>query len=295
MPAQVRHDVIVRSNDGVVAGICRSLANRWGVDTGVLRFAVVALTIATCGLFSLAYMAFWLIFPSCEAAQRMVDVNPDCVDSYKYGQRISVLSPCSKRSKSHVDYAHTPPRSPEDAMREKATQQARLKTQTREQQQLSPLVFVALAVGVVVVVAGIGLVVSWVSPVFSPFQFWPLAIVALGILWMVIPSATGYRIEDLMVGFVAFCLGAALTASTTGVYIVHFDMWMAQGWPLLLMALGFLLMWLPTRLNGFALCAMTMVGAFCVVGIAFCSDPGPTLWVVSQQPFAQGIPTIVVR
>lgn len=282
-----------RANDGVIAGVCSSLARYWGIDTGVLRFAFIALTVATVGAFALVYIALWLVLPSHEGVRRTVDVNPDYVASDIYGARESQEACTRRQEKMRVDYAHVPPQSPDVAA---AAAAARARECGRQMQpQSAAPVAIGLGLGLLLAVVGMALVVSSFVTAFTPLQLWPLGVVALGIVRMVIPAERGYRLEDFTLGFVLFCLGAVLLASTAGIFFMHFGVWLIQGWPILAMALGCLLLWRGTDLNGFAFCVMALMAAFCVVGVVFCSDPGPAMSMLTGMPFTKDLPVMVVR
>ena len=288
----VQQETFQRASDGVVAGICSSCAQRWGVDTGVLRFAVIALTLATGGMFALVYVALWLVLPVEGVTRHTVDVRPDFVASDMYGTRMREQD-ASKKEKASVDYAHMPPQSPDAAA---AAMRAKAAAQDRKAKQSSIVpVVIGVIVGVLLIVAIMSFLFSRVAPMFSPEQFWPLAIVAIGIVAMVVPLGGAYRLEHFMIGLFVFCLGVVLLAGTTGVFFIHVGVWFAQGWPLLAMAAGFLLIWRGTYLNGFALCVMVLLVVFCMVGIAFCSDAGPSLSFITQQPFTKDLPLLGVQ
>lgn len=280
-----------RANDGIIAGVCSSLAQYWGIDTGVLRFAFIALTVATVGAFALIYVALWLVLPSREGVHRTVDVNPDYAASDIYGDRESQEACRQKREKTRVDYAHVPPKSPDVAAASAAT---RAKECGRQTQPQSPApVAIGLGCGLLLAVVGMAFAVSSFVTVFTPLQFWPLGVVALGIVRMVVPAEQGYRLEDFTLGFVLFCLGAVLLAGTAGIFFMHFSAWFVQCWPILAMALGCLFLWRGTSLNGFAFCVMALMVAFCMAGVVFCSDPGPAMSTLADMPFAKGLPVVV--
>lgn len=282
-----------RANDGIIAGVCSGLARYWGIDTGVLRFAFIALTVATVGAFALIYIALWLVLPSQEGVRRTVDVNPDYAASDIYGARESQEACKHKREKTRADYAHEPPQSPDMAATAAA---ARAREWSRQAPPQSPApVAIGLGLGILLAVVGMAFAVSSFATVFTPLQFWPLGVVALGIVRMVVPAERGYRLEDFTLGFVLFCLGAVLLANTAGVFFVHFGTWLMQGWPILAMALGCLLLWRGTSFNGFAFCVMALMVAFCATGVMFCSNPGPAMETLIGMPFTRGLPMMVVQ
>ncbi len=291
MPEQ--RGTLYRASDGLIAGVCGGFAQRWGVDTGVLRFAVVALTVATGGLFALVYIALWLVLPLRDEGSFTVDVSPDSVASYTYGAR-SERGKHVNKEKTHVDYSHMPPQSPDAAAAAARMRASELQAQG-PMHQAEGAVALGLGFGTILAVAGMAFLLSSFSTMLHPIQFWPLILVALGIIRMVVPRLRGYRIESFMMGFTAFCLGIVLLVCTTGMSSMHFTQWISQGWPIVSMLLGCGLLWRATHLNGFALCVLVLIAAFCVAGIVFCSDPGPALSVIADQPFTKGFPTMGVH
>lgn len=51
-------------DEGIVAGICAGFARRYAIDPALIRVATVVLTIATGGLFALAYAFLWAVMPA---------------------------------------------------------------------------------------------------------------------------------------------------------------------------------------------------------------------------------------
>lgn len=293
MPA--RNDNMHQQGGGVVAGVCSGLARRWGIDVGVLRFSVVALTIVTFGAFAAVYAALWLVLPPRSIDQHTVDVKPDSAASETYGDRERACDrPCAKKAKARVDYSHVPPKNPDQA----ATahfEAMRAQAATCTEESSSMPVVAALAGGTVAVVLIMGFAISQSVPVFSPLQFWPLVLVGFGIMRIVVPDPCGYRMGSFAAGVVLLCAGTVLALGTTGLFVVHYREWFQEAWPLLFLAIGFMLLWLPTRSNGFALLALGLVVVFCIVAFLYCAEPGPAYSVMTGQPFAKGFPPVGVH
>lgn len=299
MPAQREHTS--QHGGAIVAGICSGLARRWGIDVGVLRFAFIALTIVTFGLFSLVYVVLWLLLPVQSIDSHTVDVKPDSFASETYGPRDAETARCRKRGerrgrqarKDRVDYSHVPPQSPQQAA-DAHYEASRAQSAGASGEASEAPVVVALVVGTTAVVAGMGAVISMTVPVFSPLQFWPLLLVGLGIVAIVVPSRNGYCMGEFVFGTALVCAGVVLALSTTGIFIVHYDAWLQQAWPLLFMSLGALFIWNGTYSNGFALLALALLVAFCAVAFLYCSEPGPAFWFLNNQPFAKDLPILGV-
>jgi phage shock protein PspC (stress-responsive transcriptional regulator) len=59
--------LFVRAREGrMIAGVCRGIADRWGLDLTLVRIATVVLTLFT-GVALAAYVAAWLLTPSTDA------------------------------------------------------------------------------------------------------------------------------------------------------------------------------------------------------------------------------------
>lgn len=266
-----------RSASGVVAGVCSGLAEYLSVDVGVLRFAVVAVTLVTGGSFALVYAALWLILPEESQVPSTVDVKPDSVSSETYE---SVGKSARERRKAAREAAvHTPPSPPagpdSEVFHHPANTQAPAALGT--------------VLGTVLVVIGFAFLASFLIPIFTPFQFWPLFLIAFGIIRMVLPGNDGYRMDAFVWGALFLFMGVMLILQTTGVMILALDLWIGQGWPVLMIAAGCMVLWKATDLNGFAMAALAMVVAFCVIGILFCSAPGPAQHIFMGLPFSKGL------
>jgi len=56
-------NVLVRSQKGMVAGICAGIAGYFGIDATLVRVIVAVVSIITGGAGLLAYLAAWVIIP----------------------------------------------------------------------------------------------------------------------------------------------------------------------------------------------------------------------------------------
>lgn len=291
----VRDGNMHQQGGGVVAGVCSGLARRWGMDVGVLRFTIVALTVVTFGAFAAVYAALWLVLPPRSIDQHTVDVKPQSAASETYGEREHARNrPCAKKAKERVDYSHVPPKNPEQAATAHFEAMRAQAAACTEESNSVPVV-AALAVGTIAVVLIMGFAISQAVPIFSPLQFWPLVLAGFGIMRIVVPDSHGYRMGSFATGVILLCIGTVLALGTTGVFIVHYRVWIREAWPLLALAVGFMLLWLPTRSNGFALLSLACVVVFCIVAFLYCAEPGPAFAVMTGQPFAKGLPAMGVR
>ena len=56
-------NVLVRSQKGMVAGICAGIAGYFGIDATLVRVIVAVVSIITGGAGLMAYLAAWVIIP----------------------------------------------------------------------------------------------------------------------------------------------------------------------------------------------------------------------------------------
>lgn len=267
---------LYRSSNGVVAGVCSGLADCMSIDTAVLRFAVIALTLVTGGGFALVYAALWLILPPDYAAHSTVDVQPDAVTSDNYG---AVNDARAKRKTARDAAAHTPPQPPASPDEEVIHRQSNTQ---------APATF-GTVIGIALVVAGFSFLLPFFFPVFSPLQFWPLILIAFGILRMVLPGSEGYRMNAFVFGAIILFFGVAILLQTTGFVYISFRLWLAQGFPLLLISAGCMVLWKATDLNGFAIAGLAAIVAFIMVGMLFCSVAGPAQLLIDSAPFSKAV------
>ena len=262
-----------RSNDGMVAGICQGLSQHMGIDVAVLRFAVVALSLVSLGFFALVYIALWLLLPSQSASVVTLDISPDSVDSYTYGSMGEREHQRKKAAKAMR--AHTPPSPPLEDEDFAIYQQAS-----------GPSALIGLCFAILASVTVFSLFVSNFMLHISLYQFWPLLLVCFGMMRIVIPGEAGYRMDAFALGVVILSAGVMLFLQVTGFIYLNVASWFVQGWPILLICAGLLVLWRASHLNGFAIASLIALIAFCLVGIAFCSVPGPSyLYGASQIIF----------
>ena len=272
-----RGKTIYRSNDGVVAGVCSGFANRLSIDVGVLRFAVVALSLVTFGVFACFYIMLWLLLPSEATSAEALDIRPDSVDSYTYGS-VSEREFQHKKAEKAAR-AHMPPRPPQ------------LDTELAVHQQASgAFVALGLTVGIVLVVVFFAFAASSFMITASPIRFWPLALVLIGIVRVVIPGQEGYRMDALMFGAILVAIGAVLTLHSVGIIFLHPQAWLFQAWPLLFIFAGLLFLWKATYQNGFAIAALLVLFLFCLVGILYCSVYGPMALFLGNKELVGLVP-----
>ncbi len=97
----------------------------------------------------------------------------------------------------------------------------------------------AVGAGVFLVLLGATIMVARTAPGVSAWTLWPLAIVAAGVVQIVIPGPRrGWRVERVFDGLGTVLIGLILLGNTTG--YIGWEMWLValSLWPVLLVAAG---------------------------------------------------------
>ena len=120
------------------------------------------------------------------------------------------------------------------------------------------------------------------------WQFWPLALVIVGIVQMVVPGERGRRAKKFSGGLILFCMGASLLPISLGAFdCATIARTFANLWPLLVIMAGLFVMGGALKSPLFPLLAALCFAAFCIGGFVWFSVPGPTEFMIIDVPFAQ--------
>ena len=252
MPAtsvDIDQERLHRSCAGRIGGVCAGIAETIGVDTDLVRTASVVLCVLTFGIAGLVYLALWAILPvqGSRSAAARVDANASVITSEVYGQVAD--TPCAEHSSS-----------------------------------LDMPVLVALVVGVLVLVAGMGIVLSRITTNFEPVQFWPMAIMAAGIMRMVLPDRQGRRAWPFVAGAVILALGVVALTDSLGFTDMHWIPWITHGFPLLVLAAGCFIAGRKMNNDQVApwlfVASAVSVAAFLIYGLVAFLNPGQVEQVI---------------
>ena len=146
----------------------------------------------------------------------------------------------------------------------------------------------ALAIGSFLLFFGIGMLASELIVGVSWWQCWPVVLLIFGIVRMVLPDRAGWSLSGFSAGLVLFSLGATLLPMSLGVVA-----WGSIGlmvkylWPMLCIAIGFLVLGCALKSSALKLAAALTFVAFCAVGILWCSVPGPAGEIVLMAPYGR--------
>lgn len=76
---------LYRSRNALIGGVCAGVAEYFNIDPLVVRILTVAFSLASAGLFAVAYVALWVVLPQAPNVTGPFDVEPHSVRSDTYG------------------------------------------------------------------------------------------------------------------------------------------------------------------------------------------------------------------
>ena len=246
-----------RVRDGRVGGVCGGIAAHLKTDPDMVRMITVLLTVLTAGVLFVAYVVLWLVLPIEQERAGEVRMEPDTISSEVYGAVAGTGGASSRAG-------------------------------------LGAVVYVAMAIGIAALVACMSIVLSGMTTRFEAVQFWPLAIIAVGIARMVIPDSSGHHVVPVALGAMLFFVGLVALLASLGLAHLRAEAWISQGMPLLLATAGFLLLGQGLDSAACSMAAAAMFALFCLVGVVFYLDPGTVSQIVAFLPDGREVAIWVV-
>lgn len=143
----------------------------------------------------------------------------------------------------------------------------------------------ALWLGIIFLFVGISALAGTFVTGVEWWQFWPILFVISGIGEMVVPGKKGYRIQHFCGGFMQFVFGvAALPFSLGVVSLQSLEHIFTSLWPILLIMCGLFIIGSALKAPAITLFAAVCFAVFCVIGLGWFSDPGPTDLIMLTLP-----------
>lgn len=246
---------VYRSRDACVGGVCAGLAERFDVDPIVVRILAVFFLIMTAGLAGIVYLVLWVRLPREDEAGSLYEVTPESAESSALG----CIDCCTGRMAGEKDDKQT---------------------------DVVPLV-ARLAVAVVLVVLFL-LVSTNLSPLMPGtewWQFWPMAILILGLFLIIVPIPTRLEMAWHCTGIIVTSVGAMLLPMALGVVSWHtLPGAFALAWPLIAAGLALFALGAYRKNNALFVVGALCFVAFCVIALTVCSLPGELETLLLHMP-----------
>lgn len=262
-----------RSSEGVLGGVCAGIAMRFDIDAALVRLLAVLLCIVSLGAFALVYVAVWLILPAAPDKESALEVGPAEFESEIYRQVVS-QAPSSNKSVNTSSVASIPPTPPAAASGYYAASAAHTNYSTAavvgqaNEKSFRPIA-AGLVVGVVLIVLGAIALLSSFTQAFAVVQYWPLLLVALGLLRMVLPAKDGSRSLTTWLGVLIVFVGLVALVASLGIYTVDIAVWVNKAGPMLLIAFGLFVIGRGAKSDLFIVGAGLALLLFFVIGVYF--------------------------
>ena len=233
---------LFRSRGALAGGVCAGIADYFGVDPIVVRILTVILSLVTSGLAAIAYLVLWMMLPKAPERPAPYEVTPQHVHSDTYGtidcdrarsaSETAAASAASTHPPVYGAYrgvGHVPPEPPASFPHGTAPASPGSAASTSPAPAASappapaaptpagnPVhagdpahsggAKAALVFGILLLFCGVLALVSKFIIGVAWWQFWPLALVIVGIVQMVVPGERGRRAKKFSGGLILFCI-----------------------------------------------------------------------------------------
>lgn len=234
---------LYRSRNAYLAGVCAGIAERCDFDAIVIRILAVLLAMSTFGAAALLYLALWIYVPRAPESSELYEVQPEQVESSAYGRM--------DYNRASGLWHHAVEEGPSFVVR-LAIAVALM------------LVFMVVAVNVTPILSG----VKWV-------QFWPLAVLMLGLCLIVIPFGFTRITSWHAAGIVVTSIGASFLPMSLGVVswetvpFAFSQLWVFVAVAAVLFLLGFI-----RNVGPLMVAAALCFAAFCLIALLLYAIPG---------------------
>ena len=290
---------LYRSDDGIVAGVCAGIAEYCDIDPVIVRILTVLLSISSFGAVALAYVLLWLVMP-----RRVSAGDPISCDAYvRVNAPVQPQQPASPAGSRPIppvgheawnaSYGTPSGQAFDDAgqaayaARYEAVAQMSAQDAARREAQagMGGTTRFVVWVGILLLFVGVAALLSSVVVEVSWWQLWPCLVILAGIVEMVVPSRRAFRIRRFSRGLVIFFLGILLLLITVHLLSWHTipDM-LRKLWPLLVIALGLLIISRGVGNELLSLAAALCVVAMFVCGATLLAVPGTLEQITIQSP-----------
>lgn len=252
---------LFRARDGAyIGGVCAGLAERFELDTIVVRVLAVLLALLTFGLAVVVYVALWVHVPLAPESGGPYDVTPESAESSSFG--------C-------VDCAAA--------------------SGERRMTSIPLLARLAIAVGLMLLFLAVATGISPFVPGTEWWQFWPLAFLMAGLCLIVVPvrssreaawHAAGIALTAASASILPMSLGIMSWSTVTCAF--------SQFWPLVAVAVALFAIGLRRCSGALLLASAFCFVAFCVAGVTLCAVPGALETFLFNMPSGRSLRFVIV-
>lgn len=255
MATQAVENRACRSRNACVGGVCAGLAKRFDLDPIVTRILAIFITVMTFGVGGIAYLILWARMPREGEQDVLYEITPESAESNAFGCIDCVTGRAAKDvSKTNVD-------------------------------GVAMLARLAVAVALLLLFLLIATNLSPLMPGTEWWQFWPVAVLMLGLCLIIIPIPTRLEMAWHSLGIVVLSLAATLLPMSLGVMSWNtiacaFEL----AWPLVLGGVALYAFGAYRGINALMVAGAFFIVAFCIVALTTCALPGDMETLLFQMP-----------
>ncbi len=255
MATQAIDKRIYRSRDASIGGVCAGLAERYELDTIVVRILAVFITLLTAGLGVFAYIVLWMRLPRAPESDDPYVITPESAESSAFGSVDIETGRAANRSRS------------------------------KRANGISFIARLAIAVGLMLLFLVVALGLSPLMPGTEWWEFWPLALGISGLCLIVIPIPTHYEAAWHALGIVVVSMTVLMLPMSLGLLswqTIPFAF--SRGWLFWLIGVVMFAIGAYRKSDALMIGSAFFVVAFCVYALALCGVPGSNASLVVSMP-----------
>ena len=258
---------LYRGQDACLGGVCSGIANRFDLDTIVVRIMAIALVIITLGLGALVYVVMWAVLEQEPSQAVPCEVKPEQAESSAYGF-IDLEGPgLNARAEGNAGMGFS----------------------------LSVRVAVAVCLAVLFL-----LVAMSISPMVSGstwWQFWPVGLVILGLCLIIMPA--GDRLQGShwhAAGIAIAAIAISCVPMSLGIVSWHTFLRALIGmWPLALLALALYGMGVYRKNGALMIMSSLIVAVFCLAMLMNFAIPGDVAHLLINIPNGRSFNVVIAQ
>ena len=246
---------VCRSHDSAVGGVCAGLADRFDVDPIVVRILALFIILLTAGLGLIVYAVLWARLPRGSEPDAPYEVTPEHAESSMYG-----FLDCS-------------------------TGRAANRGRTRREGDIPLMTRLLIAVCLMLLFLLVATHIAPLVPGTEWWQFWPIALIIVGLCLIVIPIPTRYEAVWHALGIVV--TSAAATLLPFSLNMVSWETLpfaLSRAWILLVLAAVIFAIGMIRKSDTLVVTAAFFIVAFFVFALVACAVPGDAQSLLLHMP-----------
>ncbi len=181
-PLGKKREIFRNSEGSCIAGVCSGIAQGYDLDTIVVRILAVMVTVLTGGLGIIAYLVLWHRLPVGKEQNKVYDVMPEYVESRSFG---------------YIEKDFLKKNSPDS--------------------YVSLLGRIGIAAAMILLFLIVAINLSPLMPGTKWWDFWPIALLMLGLCLVIIPIRIGFEPIWHVAGIILTAIAMSIFPMSLGI------------------------------------------------------------------------------